>query len=209
MVRTKIIGLGHAVPDRIVSNSDLENMMDTSDEWITERSGIKERRHVDIGQTTSDLAIEATKMALENSGVKPDEVELIVFCSISSDHFFPGGAVQIQEKLGMRNIGAFDLRAACSGFIYGLSVADQFIRNGSHKTILLIGAEVQSIALMYDNDHRDMAVLLVMARVRQYYSLVKMEVVYYRLIFTQMVNILKIFGFPLREVASTLLCLKN
>ena len=159
MVRTKIIGLGHAVPDRIVSNSDLENMMDTSDEWITERSGIKERRHVDIGQATSDRAVEATKMALENSGVKPDEVDLIVFCSISSDHFFPGGAVQIQEKLGMRNIGAFDLRAACSGFIYGLSVADQFIRNSSHKTILLIGAEVQSIALVYDNDHRDMAVL--------------------------------------------------
>ena len=79
MVRTKIVGLGHAVPDRIVTNADLENMMDTSDEWITERSGIKERRHVDLGQATSDLAVEATKMALENSAIKPDEVELIVF----------------------------------------------------------------------------------------------------------------------------------
>ncbi|MBF88251.1 MAG: 3-oxoacyl-ACP synthase [Candidatus Marinimicrobia bacterium] len=159
MVRTKIIGLGHAVPDRIVTNADLENLMDTSDEWIIERSGIKERRHVDQGQAASDLAIDATKMACKNSGVKPNEIELIIFCSISSDHFFPGGAVQIQEKLGMKNIGAFDLKAACSGFIYGLSVADQFIRNRSHNTILLIGAEVQSVALVYDNDHRDMAVL--------------------------------------------------
>tara|TARA_B100000029_G_scaffold189877_1_gene187727 strand:+ start:4677 stop:5669 length:993 start_codon:yes stop_codon:yes gene_type:complete len=159
MVRTKIVGLGHAVPDRIVTNADLENLMDTSDEWIIERSGIKERRHVDQGQAASDLAIDATKMACKNSGVKPNEIELIIFCSISSDHFFPGGAVQIQEKLGMKNIGAFDLKAACSGFIYGLSVADQFIRNGSHNTILLIGAEVQSVALVYDNDHRDMAVL--------------------------------------------------
>ena len=159
MVRTKIVGLGHAVPDRIVTNADLENLMDTSDEWIIERSGIKERRHVDQGQAASDLAIDATRMACKNSGVKPNEIELIIFCSISSDHFFPGGAVQIQEKLGMKNIGAFDLKAACSGFIYGLSVADQFIRNGSHNTILLIGAEVQSVALVYDNDHRDMAVL--------------------------------------------------
>ena len=104
-------------------------------------------------------AARAMKMALNDANINPEDVDLVIFCTISSDYFFPGGAVQIQEKLGMKNIGAFDLRAACSGFVYGLSVADQFIRTGAHETILLIGAEAQSVALEFDNDHRDMAVL--------------------------------------------------
>ncbi|MBH31064.1 MAG: 3-oxoacyl-ACP synthase [Candidatus Marinimicrobia bacterium] len=159
MRRAKITGIGHSVPDRVVTNADLEKLMDTSDEWITERSGIKERHHVDESTSASDLAIEASTIALDSAGMNPEDVDLVIFCTISSDYFFPGGAVQIQEKLGMKNIGAFDLRAACSGFVYGLSVADQFIRTGAHDTILLIGAEVQSVALEFDTDHRDMAVL--------------------------------------------------
>ena len=159
MRRAKITGIGHSVPDRVVTNADLEKLMDTSDEWITDRSGIKERHHVDESTSASDLAIEASTIALDSAGMNPEDVDLVIFCTISSDYFFPGGAVQIQEKLGMKNIGAFDLRAACSGFVYGLSVADQFIRTGAHETILLIGAEVQSVALEFDTDHRDMAVL--------------------------------------------------
>ena len=159
MKRTKITGVGYAVPERVVTNADLEKMMETSDEWITDRSGIKERHHVDESTSASDLAIDASAIALDSAGLDPDDVDLIIFCTISSDYFFPGGAVQVQEKMGMRNIGAFDLRAACSGFVYGLSVADQFIRTGAHETILLIGAEVQSVALEFDTEHRDMAVL--------------------------------------------------
>ena len=159
MIRSKIKGVGHAVPERVVTNADLEKLMDTTDEWITERSGIKKRHHVDGDISASDLGVEAARSALEMAQVKPKDVELIIFCTISSDYFFPGSAVQIQEKMGMKNIGAFDLRAACSGFIYGLSVADQFVRTGAHKTVLLIGAEVQSVALKFDTEHRDMAVL--------------------------------------------------
>ncbi len=159
MKRTKITGVGHAVPERVVTNADLEKLMDTSDEWITDRSGIKERHHVDESTSASDLAIDASAIALDSAGLNPDDVDLIIFCTISSDYFFPGGAVQVQEKMGMKNIGAFDLRAACSGFVYGLSVADQFIRTGAHETILLIGAEVQSVALEFDTEHRHMAVL--------------------------------------------------
>ena len=159
MKRTKITGVGHAVPERVVTNADLEKLMDTSDEWITDRSGIKERHHVDESTSASDLAIDASAIALDSAGLDPDDVDLIIFCTISSDYFFPGGAVQVQEKMGMKNIGAFDLRAACSGFVYGLSVADQFIRTGAHETILLIGAEVQSVALEFDTEHRHMAVL--------------------------------------------------
>lgn len=114
---------------------------------------------MDESTSASDLAIDASAIALDSAGLDPDDVDLIIFCTISSDYFFPGGAVQVQEKMGMKNIGAFDLRAACSGFVYGLSVADQFIRTGAHETILLIGAEVQSVALEFDTEHRHMAVL--------------------------------------------------
>lgn len=159
MIRTKITGVGHAVPERVVTNKDLEELMETSDEWITDRTGIKERHHVDGDTAVSDLGIAASEIALEMAGVAPEEVELIVFATISSDYFFPGGAVQVQERMGMKNVGAFDIRAACSGFVYGLSIVDQFIRTGMHKTVLLIGAEVQSVALKYDTEHRDLAVL--------------------------------------------------
>ncbi len=102
MKRTKITGVGHAVPERVVTNADLEKLMDTSDEWITDRSGIKERHHVDESTSASDLAIDASAIALDSAGLDPDDVDLIIFCTISSDYFFPGGAVQVQEKMGMK-----------------------------------------------------------------------------------------------------------
>jgi len=158
MNKTKIAGIGHYVPERIVSNADLEKLMDTTDEWITTRTGIKERRYVDE-EAASDLGIKASEKALTMAGVKPEDIDFIIFATISSDHFFPGCATQIQDRMGMGNIGAFDLRAACSGFIYGLSVADQFIKSGTYKNILLIGSEAQTVALKFDSQHRDLAVL--------------------------------------------------
>ncbi|MFQ6607888.1 MAG: beta-ketoacyl-ACP synthase III [Fidelibacterota bacterium] len=158
MNRTKIAGIGHHVPDHVVSNTDLEKIMETSDEWITTRTGIKERRHV-VEEAASDLGIKAAEKALMMAGVEPEDVNLIIFATISSDHFFPGCATQIQDRMGMGKIGAFDIRAACSGFIYGLSVADQFIKSGAYQNILLIGSEAQTVALNFDSAHRDLAVL--------------------------------------------------
>ncbi|MDP6457483.1 MAG: beta-ketoacyl-ACP synthase III [Candidatus Marinimicrobia bacterium] len=161
MRQSHITGIGHAVPENVVTNADLEKLMDTSDQWITERSGVKERHHVRSDEETgaSDLGVQAAEIALEMAGVTPDDIDLIVFATISSDYFMPGSAVMVQEKMGMQHIGAFDVRAACSGFIYGLSIADQFIRTEMHDNVLLIGAEVQSVALKLDTEHRDLAVL--------------------------------------------------
>ena len=155
---TKITGIGHYVPENVVTNADMEKIMDTSDEWITTRTGIKERRHV-VDETTSDLGIKAAEKALIMARIDPKDIDLIIFSTISSDHYFPGCATQIQDRMGMKNIGAFDLKAACSGFIYGLSVADQFIKSGVHEKILLVGAEAQSVAIKFDSEHRDLAVL--------------------------------------------------
>ncbi len=161
MRQARITGVGHAVPERVVTNDDLAKLMDTSDEWITERSGVKERHHVSNDEETgaSDLGVQAAEIAMEMAGVSPRDIDLIVFATISSDYFLPGSAVMVQEKMGMRHVGAFDVRAACSGFVYGLSIADQFIRTGMHDNILLVGAEIQSVALKFTTEHRNLAVL--------------------------------------------------
>lgn len=159
MTRARITGVGHYVPDRVVTNAELEKLMDTSDQWIVERTGIKERRFADPDTGASDLGVRAAEKAMERAGVSPGDIDLVIFATLSSDYFFPGSAVQVQDKMGMGNVGAFDLRAACSGFVYGLSVADQFIRSGMHETVLLIGAEVQSAALRLETEYRDLAVL--------------------------------------------------
>ena len=159
MKRARITGLGHYVPEKVVTNAHLETLMDTSSEWIVERTGIQERRFCEGDMGTSDLGVYASEKALEMAGVSAEEIEFVIFATISSDYFFPGSAVLVQEKLGLKNVGAFDLRAACSGFIYGLSVADQFIRAGMYENILLIGGEIQSAAIKLDSEHRDMAVL--------------------------------------------------
>jgi 3-oxoacyl-[acyl-carrier-protein] synthase-3 len=152
MRRSKIIGVGHYVPERVVTNDDLAKIMDTSDEWITERTGIKERRYFDPEKdTVSNMSATAAKMAAERAGISMKEIEFIVLATITPDYFFPGSGVLLQRELGLHGIGALDLRNACSGFIYGLSVADQFIRTGMYNTILVIGAEIQSSALIMDS----------------------------------------------------------
>jgi len=157
--RTIVRGLGHYVPPRIVTNFDLEKLMDTSDEWIRQRSGIIERRHVDPGVGSSDLATEASLRAIQNAGIDKSEIDLIIAATLSPDHYFPGIGVQVQAKLGLYPIGAIDIRNQCSGFIYALSVADQYIQTGTYKKILLVAAEVQSTNLDYSDSRRDMAVL--------------------------------------------------
>jgi 3-oxoacyl-[acyl-carrier-protein] synthase-3 len=157
--RTIITGIAHYVPPRVVTNFDLEKLMDTSDEWIRQRSGIIERHHVDSGVGTSDLATEAARRAIAKSGTDKSEIDLIIAATLSPDHYFPGIGVQVQAKLEMAPIGAIDIRNQCSGFIYALSVADQYIRTGTYKKILLVAAEVQSTNLNYADEGRDMAVL--------------------------------------------------
>lgn len=159
MKRSRIVGVGHYVPERVVTNFDLEKMMDTSDKWIRERSGIVERHWVDENTSTSDLGVEASKRALENANLRPEDIDFIVMATLSSDYYFPGSGVLVQEKLGIREIGALDVRNQCSGFIYALSVADQFIRTGMYNRILVVGAEVHSKGLNLSTEGRDIAVL--------------------------------------------------
>ena len=151
--------MGFHVPDRVIKNSDLKQWMDTSDEWIQGRSGIEERRWVTEEEATSDLALAASKNALTMAGIEPEKIDLIIVATISPDYFFPGVANQLQAALGLRTVGTFDIKAACSGFIYALSIADQFIRTGQHKTILVIGAEAQSKFVDLSTRGRDMGVL--------------------------------------------------
>lgn len=143
-LKSRITGTGSYLPENIVTNFDLEKKVDTSDEWITERTGIKERRIVNDGETNSDLCLEASKQALQAAGAKPKEIDLIIVTTMSGDMPMPSTASILQRKLGARNAAAFDLNAACSGFLYGLSVADSFVRSRSAKKVLLVGAEVNS-----------------------------------------------------------------
>ncbi len=159
MMRSNIIGMGYAVPDRVVTNSDLEKIMDTTDEWIVTRSGIQERHWVEDGTGTSDLAEAASRKAMKMASVSPEEIDLVIVATLTSDYFFPGVGNQLQEKLGLRNIGTFDIKVACSAFIYGLSIGDQFIKTGQHNTVLVVGAEVQSTALDLSTEGRDISVL--------------------------------------------------
>jgi len=157
--RTIITGTGHYVPPRVVTNQDLEKLMDTTDEWIRERSGILERHHVEPGVGTSDLAVEAARRAIADAGIDPASIDFLIAATLSPDHYFPGIGVMVQAKLGLGTIGALDVRNQCSGFIYALSVADQYIRAGTYKRILLVAAEVQSTNLDFTDRGRDMSVL--------------------------------------------------
>lgn len=146
MYSTRISGIGHYVPERVVTNKDLEGLMDTSDEWIQERTGIKERRWIDpaTDDMPSTMGTKAAKMAIKNAGLKAEDIDFIIFATLSPDFYFPGPGVQVQDQLGIGEIGALDVRNQCSGFVYGLSVADQFIKTGMYKNILLIGSEYHS-----------------------------------------------------------------
>lgn len=146
MYKSKITGVGHYVPENVVTNKDLEKYMETSDEWIQERTGIKERRWIDpkSDDRPSTMGAKAGRIAIEKAGLTVDDIDFIVFATLSPDYYFPGPGVQVQDLLGIREIGALDVRNQCSGFIYGLSVADQFIKTGMYKNILVIGSEYHS-----------------------------------------------------------------
>jgi 3-oxoacyl-[acyl-carrier-protein] synthase-3 len=159
MYKSRIAGVGHYVPEQIINNFDLEKIMDTSDEWIRERSGIKERRWVKDGENNLDLAEKASSAALMNAGMKPEDIDFIVFATLSPDYYFPGTGCLLQERMGFSTIGALDVRNQCSGFIYGLSVADQFIKTGMYKNILLVGSETQSRGINKSTEGRDVSVL--------------------------------------------------
>ncbi len=162
MPNTKIAGIGFYVPENVVTNHDLTRHMDTSDEWIQERSGIVERRYTPRRKETSTtLGAKAARIAIERAGIEPEEVDFIVFATISPDYFFPGNGVLLQRELGITKteIGALDVRNQCSGFIYGLSVADQFVKTGMYKNILLVGAECHSMGLDYTTRGRGITVL--------------------------------------------------
>lgn len=141
--RTKvgIIGLGAYLPEKVLTNKDLEKMVDTTDEWITSRSGIKERRIARADEATSDMAAEAARRALKDANLKPEEIDLIIVATITPDMFFPATACLVQEKIGAKTCPAFDVSVACSGFIYGIAIAEQFIRSGTYKHALVIAAE--------------------------------------------------------------------
>lgn len=160
MYQTRIAGVGHYVPENIVTNHDLEQHMDTSDAWITERTGIKERRFfTENKDTTARMGIKAAEQAIERSGLHKNDIDFIIFATLSPDYYFPGSGVIVQDEMGFPNIGALDIRNQCSGFIYGLSVADQFIKTGMYKNILLIGSETQSNFIEFSDRHRNMAVI--------------------------------------------------
>lgn len=157
--RACIIGTGSFLPENIVKNADLEKKMDTSDEWIRQRSGIEERRFVTPGTPASDLALKAAEKALKSAALTAKDLDLIIVASLSPEHYFPGTCSFLQRKLGLTSTPAFDLRAQCSGFIYGLNLCQSLIESEAYKTILLVGVEIQSVALDMSDRGRDMAVL--------------------------------------------------
>ncbi|NOX87642.1 MAG: ketoacyl-ACP synthase III [Calditrichaeota bacterium] len=161
MKRSIIKGVGRYLPKRVVTNFDLEKMMDTSDSWIRERTGISERRFADLenGETTSFMGAEAAKKALEMADMAPSDIDFIIFATLSPDYFFPGCGCPLQIHLGIPGIGAMDIRNQCTGFLYALATADQFIKTGMYKNILVIGSEVHSSGLNMTTAGRDVAVL--------------------------------------------------
>jgi 3-oxoacyl-[acyl-carrier-protein] synthase-3 len=159
MLRTEVVSTGYYVPERVITNEDLTQWMDTSDEWIVQRSGISERRWVEGGTGSSDLGKEAAEGALEAAGLEAGDLDCIIVATLSPDVYFPGSGVFLQRKLGIKNVPCLDVRNQCSGFIYGLSIADAWIRAGMYKRILLVGTEVQSTGLILSTEGRDTAVL--------------------------------------------------
>lgn len=160
MQRSKIAGIGHYVPKNVYTNTDLTRFMDTSDEWIQERTGIQERRFADrYGETTTTMGMEAARIAMERAGTTPSEIDFIVFATLSPDYYFPGCGVLLQREMGMREVGALDVRNQCSGFVYALSVADQFIRTGMYKNILVVGSEKHSFAMDFETRSRNVSVI--------------------------------------------------
>ena len=160
MYHSKIAGLGFYVPSNVVTNDDLSKIIDTNDEWIQERTGIQERRHIIRGEdTTTSMGVKAAEIAIERSGVAKEDIDFVVFATLSPDYYFPGPGVLVQRDLGLRTVGALDVRNQCSGFIYALSVADQYIKTGMYKNVLVIGSEVHSTGLDMTSRGRGVSVI--------------------------------------------------
>lgn len=160
MPRSKIAGIGKYVPQNVVTNQDLMKYMDTSDEWIQERTGIKERHYAHrTEETTTTMAVEAAKIAIERAGTTAQDIDFIVFATLSPDYYFPGCGVLLQRAMQMKEIGALDIRNQCSGFVYALSVADQFIKTGMYKNILVVGSEKHSFGLDFSTRGRNISVI--------------------------------------------------
>ena len=160
MYHSKISGLGFYVPSNTVTNDDLSKIIDTNDEWIQERTGIQERRHIINGEdTTTTMGVKAAKIAIERAGISNDEIDFVIFATLSPDYYFPGPGVLVQRDLGLKTVGALDVRNQCSGFVYALSVADQYIKTGMYKNVLVIGSEVQSTGLDMTTRGRGVSVI--------------------------------------------------
>lgn len=171
MLSSKIAGIGKYLPSNVVTNQDLTAYMETSDEWIVERTGIKERRYAHrTEETTTTMAVEAAKIAIERAGTTAADIDFIVFATLSPDYYFPGCGVLVQRAMGMKEIGALDIRNQCSGFVYALSVADQFIKTGMYKNILVIGSEKHSFGLDFNTRGRNVSVILVTALAPLFYN---------------------------------------
>lgn len=160
MYQSKVAGVGFYVPHNVYTNTDLTRFMETSDEWIKERTGIRERRFADrYGETTTTMAVEAAKVAIQRAGTTAQDIDFIVFATLSPDYYFPGCGVLLQREMGMREVGALDVRNQCSGFVYALSVADQFIKTGMYKNILVVGSEKHSFAMDFETRSRNVSVI--------------------------------------------------
>lgn len=160
MYHSKISGLGYYVPENIVTNDDLSKIMDTNNEWIQERTGIKERRHIIRGEdTTTSMGVKAAEIAIQRANVAKEDIDFIIFATLSPDFYFPGPGVLVQRDLGLRTVGALDVRNQCSGFVYAISIADQYIKTGMYKNILVIGSEVHSTGLDMTDRGRGVSVI--------------------------------------------------
>ena len=161
MFNSKIIGLGKYLPENVVTNADLEKIMDTSDAWIQERTGIKERRHIvkGDGNSTSVMGVKAARIAIERAGLEPNDIDFILFATLSPDYYFPGSGVLVQEALQIPNCPAMDIRMQCSGFVYAIATADQFIKTGMYKNVLVIGSEYHSGGLDMTTRGRNISVI--------------------------------------------------
>ncbi len=160
MIRSKIAGIGMYVPSHVVTNNDLTKLMDTTDEWIQERTGIQERRYAHrTEETTTTMGVEAAKIAIERAGITEQDIDFIVFATLSPDYYFPGCGVLLQRAMKMKQVGALDVRNQCSGFVYALSVADQFIKSGMYRNILVVGAEKHSFGLDLTTRGRNISVI--------------------------------------------------
>jgi len=160
MYHSKISGLGYYVPENIVTNDDLSKVMDTNDEWIQERTGIKERRHVIRGEdTTTSMGVKAAEIAIQRANVAKEDIDFVIFATLSPDYYFPGPGVLVQRDLGLNTVGALDVRNQCSGFVYAISIADQYIKTGMYKNILVIGSEVHSTGLDMTDRGRGVSVI--------------------------------------------------